>query len=606
LKQFVRSLLPSGDKPSAVTGTPGLSHPEDRPRPARVLAKTQAAVPGTQFDFDYPAVLAGSTEHFRVFVDPGLGAAGSMIAERVLERCEADLQTVTDYFGRLTLGADWTVIIAQLRSGGAYHYGCAGKDIYCDCQPDPPNGDFSEFLNVAEIVEVFSDAQGAGWQCGQSNGEGLSRVLATELYPDQLDDFATAHYWLDTPGRPDFVNQNDASDLNPIANGCAVLFLNYLHYKLGYSWKDIVATRAPTLNDAYRALTGDADGFGPFESLMRTQFPPGTPSGLINDNPFEAVTPPEGWTPWESLRGVLLRAPQVLAPVPNRLEVFATGGDHAVWYGRWDGERWHPLESMGSIMTSDIEAVAIGSEQVHVFWVGTDQAIWHWARSGSDWTGPEWLGGQAFSAVKAVSSEENRLEIVALGADSCLWHNAWDGQAWAGWRSLGGFFLPDPAIVSRSSGTVNIFAIGRDHALWHLMREGPTWSEWERLEGTLTTPPCPVVRSSNQIDVFGTGEDRAVWYRVWSDGAWQELQSIGGQLVSPVQVVSRGGGLLDVFGIALDNTLQTRRWDGSQWGAWTSLGGSAFSAVSAVAWSDNRLDVFCVGRDSSLAHIAWT
>src|SRR2546421_1027444 len=363
------------------------------------MAKGAEPAPeGTGAEFDYPVVLHGSSEHFRVFVDPALGPAGVTIAKRVLERCEADLQATSDYFDGVAVSGPFNVIIAQLPAGGAYHYGCAGTDIYCDCHIDPPNGDFTEFLNVAELVEVFSEAQGGGWRCGQSNGEGLSRVLATELYPDQLTDFATAHYWLDALGRPDFVRQNDSSDVNPIANGCAVLFLNYLHHQLGFSWKEIIATRSTTLNEAFRTLTGKDDGFEPFRTLMETRFPPGQPSGLRGDNPFDLTATPAGWTDWESLGGVLVLSPRAIAPLANRLELFGVGADHALWHGSWDGIRWHDLEPMGGLVTNVPAVVSSGPGQIDVFCVGADQAIWHWKQTGSRWIGPEWLGGPAFSA----------------------------------------------------------------------------------------------------------------------------------------------------------------------------------------------------------------
>jgi hypothetical protein len=65
---------------------------------------------------------------------------------------------------------------------------------------------------IAEEVEVFSAVQNKGWNCGASNGEGLSRVLAESLYPGVLDDYSTAAAWLDTPDRPDWISNNNNTD----------------------------------------------------------------------------------------------------------------------------------------------------------------------------------------------------------------------------------------------------------------------------------------------------------------------------------------------------------------------------------------------------------
>ena len=135
---------------------------------------------------------------------------------------------------------------------------------------------------------MFSNAQGAGWDCGASNGEGLSRVLATLMYPAELGRFTTAARWLDStnPARPDLVNTNDPTDRNFVSTGCTVLFLNYLNGQLNYSWKDIVAAGAPTLAETYQKLTGATDGWEQFSQLIDANFPPGQPSGVGDDNPF--------------------------------------------------------------------------------------------------------------------------------------------------------------------------------------------------------------------------------------------------------------------------------------------------------------------------------
>jgi hypothetical protein len=230
-----------------------------------------------------PANLQGKTAHFEVYVDPALGADGVQDAQGVLAKCETDYATVSGYFGGIPAGPFRVVLFAN--PGGAYHYGCGATDLFCDTRTAPPDADFSEFLNVAEFVEVFEDAQAGGWDCGKSNGEGLSRVLATDAYPNELDGFATAGAWLDS-ARQNFVDHTFGGDTNAAANGCSVLFLNWLRFQLNYSWAQIVGAAAPTLGETYTKLTGNKDGFKQFETLLNAHFPKGRPSGLKTDNPF--------------------------------------------------------------------------------------------------------------------------------------------------------------------------------------------------------------------------------------------------------------------------------------------------------------------------------
>jgi hypothetical protein len=236
--------------------------------------------PGT---LKVPANLQGGTQHFAVYVDPALGADGKQDAQGVLARCETDYATVSGYFGGLSAGPFAVILFSN--PNGAYHMTCAATELFCDAATSPANGDFSEFLNVAEFVEVFEAVQAQGWDCGKSNGEGLSRVLATDAYPRQLDGFATAAAWLDS-SRPDYVDRNFSGDTNALANGCSVLFLNWLRFQLNFSWQQIVGAPAPTLGRTYMKLTGKSDGFEQFSALLAAHFPPGIPSRLASDNPF--------------------------------------------------------------------------------------------------------------------------------------------------------------------------------------------------------------------------------------------------------------------------------------------------------------------------------
>jgi hypothetical protein len=269
-----------------------------RPRhgKAHVFAATHAGHRtsiGGRSGFDYPADLEGSTANFAVYYDPALGGPGKSCADGMLATCEHDYAQVASWFGGIaspTLPVN--VIIAPLdRSGqgggGAYHYGCGAVDLYCDIKRIPSlDIDLSRMLMVAELVEVFEAAQNVGWDCGASNGEGLSRVLSAALYPAQLDGYSTAAAWLDSPDRPDWVNKNNNTDGDAVSNGCSVLFLNYLNTQLGYSWVQIAQAGAPTLAKTYTKLTGKPDGWTPFRQQLDQAFPLGTPSGVTTDNPY--------------------------------------------------------------------------------------------------------------------------------------------------------------------------------------------------------------------------------------------------------------------------------------------------------------------------------
>ena len=246
-----------------------------------------------QFDpVAYPAVLAGSTEHFHVFYAHRLGHSGANVAEAALKNCERDYKKLAEFFGQQK-SLQFRIIIAPLSrqmdgTGGAYHHSCFATDLYCDVQFTPQiDPDVTNALVIAEEVEVFEAVQQGGWQCGGSNGEGLSRVLASQLYPNVLENlgYDSASYWLNSR-RPNFVGRTLPSDTNGLGNGCAVLFLNYLHVQLGFGWDKICQAAAPTLAGTYAQLTGKKAPFRDFAALLEKKFPKGQTVSLHSDNPF--------------------------------------------------------------------------------------------------------------------------------------------------------------------------------------------------------------------------------------------------------------------------------------------------------------------------------
>jgi hypothetical protein len=237
------------------------------------------------------------TEHFKISTIYTLGAEGAAISANVAARCESDYAKISSWFSITPPKQNpstFTVIIAPLSTyadgtGGAFHHTCEASDIYCDVKLAPaPDYNFTNALLVAEEVEVFSAAQGRGWNCGASNGEGLSRVLAEALYPGTLDDFSVASSWLDSE-RSDWVNATNYTDVDPITNGCAVLFLNWMHERQKHEWGTICQAGGDTLAETYRRVTDTTiNPFDIFRHDIDEMFPIGQASNLTTDNPFAA------------------------------------------------------------------------------------------------------------------------------------------------------------------------------------------------------------------------------------------------------------------------------------------------------------------------------
>jgi len=544
----------------------------------------------------------GSTAHFVVNYDNSLGPNGPTLADAVLATCEQDYAQLQGYFGNINLSSLPFVVNIVPGSGGASHANCAATTMSCDAFSGT-DANLVRMLVVAEADEVFMADQAAGWNCGASAGEGLSRVLATQRYPAELDGFASASSWLNSP-RPDWVTNTESTDRNFVSIGCATLFLNYLRYQLHISLARIVQAGGTTLQQTYQRLTNATDAFGPFAALLQRHFPAGTPVNLPNDNPFPLLDP-ASWGGWESLGGVLESPPRVVAWGPNRLDIFAVGTDSALWHRWWDGASWGGWESLGGVLTSPPEVVSWGTNRLDVFALGTDHALWHRWWDGTAWGGWESLGGVLTSPVCAVSWEPNRLDVFGLGEDHALWHRWWDGAAWGGWESLGGVLTSPPKAVAWGPNRLDVFGLGEDHALWHRWWDGTAWGGWESLGGVLTSPPEVVSWDENRLDIFAVGTDSALWHRWWDGASWGGWESLGGVLESPPKAVAWSANRLDIFVVGTDSAMWHRWWDGANWGGWESLGGVLESPPDAAAWSANRLDIFVVGTDSAMWHRWW-
>lgn len=210
-----------------------------------VLVPPGATLPTAKDLTGLSYIREGNTTNFVVFYDGSLGANGKNLADALLASCEWEYSMLQGWFGGITPASLPFNVYIDTGSFGAYHANCAATEIHCAAFSGT-DADIVRLVLAAEVDEVLMAAQAKGWNCGFSHGEGLSRVLCTELYPNALDGFASASAWLDGT-RPNWVDNTEQTDRDYNSIGCAVLFLNFLRYELSYSWNAIIAAAAPTL-----------------------------------------------------------------------------------------------------------------------------------------------------------------------------------------------------------------------------------------------------------------------------------------------------------------------------------------------------------------------
>jgi len=263
----LRELLPNGGKRKART-------------PEEIVA-----VFGTSFD--YPVTQVGVAGNVTVYYDASLGGQGLALAQQLLNAATGPYNDMRTFFG--ISGSAVQAVVAPLSgnndgSGGAYHYGCdfaAGSTLYLDATfasttVDPLS--LETGLYVAELSESFMGPQGGGWNCGFSNGEGLSRFCAEqETPPGTLAGFATGPAWANA-GFPDWVTQTEQTDQDGVSTGCTIVYIYWMR-SLGFTIPQIVQAAGSTLAANYQTLTGKTSAYQDLLAAVQSL-------NVTSDNPF--------------------------------------------------------------------------------------------------------------------------------------------------------------------------------------------------------------------------------------------------------------------------------------------------------------------------------
>lgn len=235
---------------------------------------------------DYPSTNVGSTGNITVYYATSLGTAGATLANALLGAATGPYSDMEHFFG--ISGGSVTVVVAPLSgtndgTGGAYHYGCdftSGGTLYVDSTSALENATNVELaLYIAELSECFMGAQGKGWGCAYSNGEGLSRVCAeVDTPPGSFPSWGiTGPSWV-SAGYPDWVSTTEQTDRSYASIGCAVLYI-YWMLSLAYSKEEVIQAGGATLADNYRALTGKNSAYADLKAAVQAV-------AVTSDNPF--------------------------------------------------------------------------------------------------------------------------------------------------------------------------------------------------------------------------------------------------------------------------------------------------------------------------------
>lgn len=279
---------------------------------------------------------------------------------------------------------------------------------------------------------------------------------------------------------------------------------------------------------------------------------------------------------------------------------------------------WVPIGSPPSGSTGRPAALSRNSRVTNIYARGGDKALWQlgfWNNRWHGWDRHE--DGLMLASSPAAASPGPDHEIVfAAGADGALRSKSWrSGTGWSGWDSLGTNeigFTGDPVATCRDPRTCNVYVRGTDNALWQLIWSQDGRRHWARHgdAGMLAADPAAAALGPDQEIVFIVGTDGDVWAKRWTAGAgwggWDLLGAPVGGVAGGLGAISRHPGVVDIFARGNDDALWQRGYRDGRWHDWTRhQDGTAVTGTPvADARGPNHELVVHRGRDAEL-YLKW-
>ena len=161
------------------------------------------------------------------------------------------------------------------------------------------------------------------------------------------------------------------------------------------------------------------------------------------------------------------------------------------------------IPRVGVTIRGNPVAVSWDHDRLDIFMTGTDGALYHKWWDGSQW-GPsattfEFMGGEILGDPTVASWDHDRLDVFVIGTDEGLYHKAWDGTRWypsltdyenLGRPSTGSGLARNPVVNSWGHDRLDVFIVGTDSALYHKWWDGNNWgpsvSDFEFMSGGIT------------------------------------------------------------------------------------------------------------------------
>jgi peptidoglycan/xylan/chitin deacetylase (PgdA/CDA1 family) len=201
------------------------------------------------------------------------------------------------------------------------------------------------------------------------------------------------------------------------------------------------------------------------------------------------------WGGWTSWGGIVSSAPAIAGATDGRVDVFARGGDGALWTRTMGSNgvltQW---KSLGGQLATAPDAVSSGIGSIDVYATLTDHHVWHTSLLNGTWSAWQSIGGTTYSAPAAGFIPEGMATVVLVrGTNNALYANT-NGGGWSGWTSLGGVLIDGPMVTETDQFGLVATVRGTDGAVYTKVLNS-TWSAFTRA----WTPAAPAPPASSLL-----------------------------------------------------------------------------------------------------------
>jgi lysozyme len=241
-----------------------------------------------------------------------------------------------------------------------------------------------------------------------------------------------------------------------------------------------------------------------------------------------------GWSAFQDFGGMALSHLSALAFADGHVEVFALGGDGAVWDNRWDLARkaWAGWVSLGGAMTTGVGPILWDDGHAEIFATDSSGVAWHnWTASAP----PAWQGWAAMAGGKLATRPvparwaDGHVEVFARGTDGLLYTSA-SATQWTPFTAVnpGTQVQGEPSVLVYPGSGPEVFARSMTGQVMHLWWQASAWSPWATdFNESVASDVLGWMRPDGNAEVFAVDSQGQLVRSLHSGATWTPFAAIG-------------------------------------------------------------------------------